>query len=206
MVSLKKCLSVFPEQDQLLSEDLSVLLQEFYNTVIDLDTKEEHLLYRYYEELYGINIIILIDNKVYVPKCPGPYFWDYDKDRPTIIIGQKRIKREYSYEILDVDPRPYIEAKLEITCRGTELTDLPKAQHVDFEGKRRMVYIGNNWIESIGAPLNIPNRECINPYLQYSKDLVSDFYESIGIDYREPMGSQRSFIVIREGYNKSVST
>jgi Family of unknown function (DUF5757) len=189
-VSLKDCLREFtPVSDP----DISIVLQELYNIDIScnidvLESMYSNKMYRYYEELYDINILLVHDNNVIIPDCPKPYFWNYNPNRDTITINVAHHK----YKIIKTDSK-YLKQKLEKTIRYPKIQ--ADAQYVDHYGKRRMIMVNNQWIDSVGAPLNIPCKDCINPYIECVRNITYAFFEDVGKELQEPTGSTRHYAI-----------
>ena len=151
--------------------------------------------YRLYEEQYGIHIILVTpQNKVVIPDCPEPYFWDYDSGRRTYVVCRSK----NSFEVLCTDPGPLVENKLRRTMRSeyAEVSNQISMQHVDFYGKVRLVCVDGHWLQAAGSPLPVETVQHIHPLIVDSENSTTRFFESIGIDYAEEHGSTRAYYVV----------
>lgn len=190
-------IDIFEQFEPKSTVNFQVMSQELYD--VDLTKYEITGIldeYRYFEELFDINIIIIDKlNNVILPKHKKPYFWDYNEKRSTIIIRQLKVKQYYSYELLQRNPKEYIEQKLNITRRSTYDKDITYiSQHIDFNGKLRMLKTDTEWIHTIGAPLHIPIEFAMNPHIKDIMDISNKFYESLNLKKEE---------IIRESSNQN---
>lgn len=157
-----------------------VLLQENYHSNIDcINMSRGDTSYRYFEELYNINIVVVesIKESLYpiIPDCPHPYFWSLNDSRKTIIVI-KRVKKHYNKIVEDYSfgsGDAVVSRKASLSVR--EDSPICDGQFVDFYGKRRLILVDGSWKESVGAPLNVPHMEIINKFIPQNR-LPKDEY------------------------------
>jgi hypothetical protein len=212
-ISLEECIKEAGyEKKQEANRD--VVLQEIYDREINQNaftsfnnsvmTGKQHLLYRYYEEEYDINIILLENREVYIPECPQPYFWTFRPKRDTVIINKtKKDSYALNYKITEKQKEEIIRSKTKMTTKGDTNYDIGCVieQYVDMEGKRRMILERTDtgseyvWKESIGEPLNVPHIEYVYHQLQRLENMTIDVYDSLGLPYDVPICSRRKYVV-----------
>lgn len=187
-------LDIFRDYEEVGSVHMNVMMQELYD--VNINTYQIKGIgdeYRYFEELYNINIIIVDKQEnVILPKHKEPYFWDYNSSRCTIILKQNKVKSNYSYEKLHRHTERFIVSKLNITNRSTYNPNLNYlSQHIDFNGKVRMLKINDEWIEAIGAPLNVPKEFVLNTHINDIMAISNKFYESLNLNSKEVIYDSR---------------
>lgn len=174
--------------------DESVKYQELY---ICIDTKDDHLFYRQYEEQYDINIIIVDkNNKPVIPNVPYPYFYDFNKNRQTVIVSRIKSTNYYIYKIKNsVSEDEIIQEKLSITKRSDYISDNALYQYIDINGKRRAYYIDNKWIESIGAPINVPIKTYYHPLVENNINMIDSVNIALGLQTPAYRQTTRAYIL-----------
>jgi len=177
-----------------------VLFQDIYNQEINseqISSFQDHLLYRYYEEIYNINIILLDYSSVYISKCPKPYFWDYNNKRDVIFINKKSNNNFYLLQIDKSIQKKWIKRKESVTQRSQINYNYKNvtSQFVDINGKRRMILENNVWKESIGAPLNLPHEDYVNKDLLESESISKSIHKKLNIPNKLNVSSNRKFLV-----------
>jgi len=177
-----------------------VLFQDVYNQEIDIEnvsSLEDHLLYRYYEEAYNVNIILLDYSSIYITKCPKPYFWDYNTEREVVFVNKKNSNSFHLLQMSRSKQVKWIEEKILVTQRSQTNFNISKvtAQYVDINGKRRMILEDNVWKQSIGAPLNLPHLDYVNQDLLDAEFISESIHKKLNIPNKLPLCSNRKFLV-----------
>jgi hypothetical protein len=181
---------IFEKLEKVREVNKCVILQDLPN--IDPDKYEIKGIgeeYRYFEELYDINIIIIDKfENINISKNKQPYFWEYKEDRTTYIIKETKIKDNYSYEIApNTHLKEIIRKKHNITRRSKHDHNTKNyiSQHIDFNGKTRMIKTSKGWEKTLGFPLNLPMENAMNIHIKNIQDISEKFYEKLNLKKNE---------------------
>ena len=192
-VSMKDCFNV-PFTFKVYKE---VILQEQYKA--NLQTYSEFYNdYRYCEEMYNINIIVIRNGNVLIPDHVEPYYWNYYNYRKTYVIEQTKKNLGLSHKKIDVDPEQYIKMKLSKTKRSTYDNSLDYThQYIDFNGKVRMLKLRDgSWIDCVGAPLNLPTENVRDETIRNIERISKGFFRRIKVNHIDkPLEINRHYYV-----------
>lgn len=148
-------------------------------SIINSGNWDKSIVYRYFEELYDINIIIVEKSynriRPIIPECNGPYFWNINSNRQTIIL----IKGTKSYSIYNSDINRIISLKESLTTRYEHYNNVI-SQHVDYYGKCRRILHNSEWKDIIGPPYNCKNQQ-LSTFMTNHENCVNDILKYINV-------------------------
>lgn len=162
--------------DICFQECYKLLDTEILSTIYS-DNWDKSTVYRYFEELYNINIIIVEKSyneiRPIIPECQGPYFWNNNSNRQTVVF----IKGTKSYSIYTGNTGRIISLKESLTTRY-EHYDNVTSQHIDYYGKCRCILYNSKWKDVASPPYNCKNQK-LSTYMTNHENCVNDILKYV---------------------------
>jgi hypothetical protein len=187
------------------SVDKSVCKQELWYRD-DIDDSDDSC-YRYLEEVYKCNIIVVTtykgESRIYIPDHRDEYIWDPNPYKKCLVVNKvfppkytnQKVRYQVAVSSLE-ECKELIKKKLAITCRGSRVsTKDPKYQYLNSSGKCVTVVDEDGREERCYCrPFPIPAMERKESVLSRYSEYLNELRRDHGMEEVKTRGTDNKYV------------